>query len=202
MVEAAPLSVAILCGGAARRMGQEKSALVLDDGVSLLDRAIARMRPIATTLIIASGATEVRREGCAIAIDTRPGGGPLAGIVAALQVSPHDLCAVVAVDMPDADAGFLGTLASRCAGHDAAVPLSTRGVEPLHAVYARSALPALAAALDSPDASVHGVLRALRVRYVSAAGADVPPGFARNLNTPDDVRQWTAERRAAAPPPR
>lgn len=200
MVEAAPLSVAILCGGGSRRMGQDKNAVVVDDA-SLLDRAIARLWPIATTVLLASGATPVRREGCVTVPDTRPGGGPLAGIVAALAASPQRFCAVVAVDMPDADVRLLRTLAARCAGHDAAVPRSTRGVEPLHAVYARSALPALTAALESSDTSVHRALRALRVCYVSAGAAGAGDGFARNLNTPDDVTAWTAERRAGAPPP-
>lgn len=202
MVEAASLSVAILCGGAARRMGREKGTVMLD-GVSMLDNAIARVRPIASTLILAAGPiSDVRREGCITVMDRTPGCGPLGGIVAALEASPHDLCAMVAVDMPDVDAGLLRLLAQRCGAHDAALPVSARGVEPLHGVYAQSALPVLRGALErGDDRSVQSAVRRLRTCYVDAAAAGAEPGFARNLNTPADVTAWLAGRRAAAPPP-
>jgi molybdopterin-guanine dinucleotide biosynthesis protein A len=130
-------------------------------------------------------------------LDAPGGRGPLGGIVAALEASPVALCAVVAVDMPDCDPALLGALAARCAGIDAAVPLSERGPEPLHAVYARTALASLRRTLQSADVSMARVLAGLRVRYVRAAALGVPEGFAVNLNRPDDVRAWTEARRAA-----
>ena len=134
-------------------------------------------------------------------LDGGDGGGPLAGLVSALQASPHELCAAVAVDMPDIDTDLLLALAAWCAGHDAAVPISDRGVEPLHAVYARSALDRLRAAAVSPDVSIRGGLRRLRVCYVTGSSLGASPGFARNLNTPGDVRAWLTDR-AGAPQPR
>ena len=166
----------------------------------MLDRAIARVTPIASTLILASGRNPVERRGAITVMDSGDARGPLAGIVAALQASPHQLCAAVAVDMPDIDTGLLLALAARCAGHDAAVPLSDRGVEPLHAVYARSALSRLLTAVDSPDPSMRGGLRRLRVSYVVASSLGASPGFARNLNTPGDVSAWLTGR-ADAPRP-
>ena len=167
----------------------------------MLDRAIARITPIASTVILASGRYPVERPGAITVLDAGDGRGPLAGIVAALQASPHELCAAVAVDMPDIDSDLLLALADRCAGHDSAVPISDRGVEPLHAVYARSAVGRLRAAADSPDLSIRGGLRRLRVCYVSASSLGASPGFARNLNTPGEVRTWLTER-AGAPRPR
>lgn len=182
-------------------MGTDKRALILD-GTSMLDHAIAHITPIATTVILASGRVPVSRPGVLTVTDAAEGRGPLAGIVASLEGSPHDLCAIVAADMPDVDRDLLLALAVRCAGLDAAVPLSERGVEPLHAVYARSALRGLRSAMDSADPSVRGGLMRLRARYVNAAKVGAPPGFARNLNTPDDVSSWLADHRAGGPPPR
>ena len=166
----------------------------------MLDRAIARITPIASTVILASGSSPVERRGAITVMDTVGGRGPLAGLVAALQASPHPLCAAVAVDMPDIDADLLLALAARSTGHDAAVPISHRGVEPLHAVYARSALSLLRTAVDSPDPSIRGGLRRLRACYVTASSLGASPGFARNLNAPGDVKRWMTDR-ADAPRP-
>lgn len=165
----------------------------------MLDRAIVCITPIAATVILASGRNPVERRGAITVMDAGDARGPLAGIVAALQASPHLLCAVVAVDMPDIDAALLLALAARCTGHDAAVPVSDRGIEPLHGVYARSALSRLLTAVDSPDSSIRGALRRLRVCYVSASSLGASPGFARNLNTPEDINAWRADRGADAP---
>ncbi|MBV8527837.1 MAG: molybdenum cofactor guanylyltransferase [Candidatus Dormibacteraeota bacterium] len=195
-----PLTVAVLCGGASRRMGTDKRDMTLE-GQSLLDRAIARITPIAATVILASGHEPVARPWTLTVTDERDARGPLAGIVASLERSPHPLCAVVAADMPDIDPDLLRTLASKCTGADAALPLSEHGIEPLHAVYARSALRTLRAAAASPDQSVRSALLRLRVRYVDASALGASPRFARNLNTPEDVRGWLSDR-GADPPPR
>ena len=180
-------------------MGADKGAVTID-GRSLLDRAIARISPIASTVILASGRNPVERRGAITVLDAGDGRGPLAGIVASLRAAPDELCAAVGVDMPEIDADLLLALARRCAGHDAAVPVGDRGVEPLHAVYSRSALNRLQTAVDSPDLSIHGALRRLRVRYMNAASLGASPGFARNLNTPDDVMAWLTDRAGARPP--
>ena len=167
----------------------------------MLDRAIARITPIAATVILASGRNPVERRGAITVVDAGDQRGPLAGLVAALEASPNEqLCAAVAVDMPDVDTALLLALAARCTGLDAAVPVSDRGVEPLHGVYARSALSRLLTAVDSPDPSMRGALRRLRVCYVGASSLGASPGFARNLNTPEDVKAWRTDR-ADAPRP-
>lgn len=194
------LTVAVLCGGSSRRMGTDKRALMLE-GRSLLDRTIARVTPIAASVILASGRDPVQRPGALTVADDGDAGGPVAGIIASLRSSPHALCAVIAADMPDVNTYLLRALASRCAGYDAAVPLSEHGIEPLHAVYARSAIGGLRAAAASSDHSVRGALLRLRVRYVNAAELGGTPGFARNLNAPGDVAAWLSDR-AAAPPRR
>lgn len=171
------------------------------DGLSMLDRTIARITPIASTVVLASGSSPVERRGAITVMDAGDGRGPIAGVVAALRASPHPLCAAVAVDMPDIDTDLLLALAARCAGRDAAVPIGDRGIEPLHAVYARSALSGLLTAVESPDPSMLGGLRRLRASYVVASSLGASPGFARNLNTPGDVKVWLTDR-ASDPRPR
>jgi molybdopterin-guanine dinucleotide biosynthesis protein A len=192
------LAGAVLCGGASSRMGRDKASIVVG-GQTLLDRMLALLGSVAHPLILASNDREHERPGCVRVEDALPRSGPLGGVVAALSASPHELCAVVAVDMPACDPALLQTLARACDGHDAALPRSDRGVEPLHAVYARRALPALREALGGRDLAMHSVVQRLDVRTVDTGAATA---FAFNLNRPGDLTAWMARRRAAGAPPR
>src|SRR5947209_1394482 len=113
-----PLSGAILCGGASRRMGQDKATLIVD-GETLLQRAIARMRTVADPVILAAAGMSVDAPPGCVVVHDAVRRGPLAGIPAALRASPHSLCAVVAVDMPDLSPALLRALAERWHDEDA-----------------------------------------------------------------------------------
>ena len=174
-------------------MGTEK-ALLRFDGVSLVERVVARLRMACEPVVIAPGGRDIHVPGCAAVGDAAPDAGPLAGLLAALRASPHQLIAVVAVDMPWVDPALIALLAARGAGLDAIVPVSDNGPEPLHAIYARSAIAACEAAVGGEDRSLRGVLARLTVGYVMEAewrAAGIDPGFARNLNTPEDLEALT-----------
>lgn len=197
-----PLAGAILCGGLSSRMGVDKAGLDID-GSTLLERAAERLRTVADPLLLATGSQARALPDCVSVPDAVPGSGPLAGLVAVLRRSPHRLCAVVAVDMPDIEPELLARLAALWDGEDAVVPLSPRGPEPLHAIYARSAVHEAAASLQREDLSLLRLLDRLRVRRIDATqlvGPRAAAGFAVNLNLPEDVTAW--RRGGAARPPR
>jgi molybdenum cofactor guanylyltransferase len=187
-----PLAGAILCGGLSRRMGRDKAGIDID-GTTLLERAVERLRTVADPLLLATGSRGHRHHHCVSVSDAAADRGPLGGLVAVLGTSPHQLCAVVAVDMPDLEPELLQRLAALWDGDDAVVPVSARGAEPLHAVYARSALAEAEAALQRGDLSLRRLLDSLRVRRIDAAhlvGSRAAARFAVNLNVPADVMAW------------
>jgi molybdopterin-guanine dinucleotide biosynthesis protein A len=193
------LAGVVLCGGRSVRMGIDKATIEID-GTTLLDRAIARLAGVCDPVLIAPGGLTLDVDAHFLVPDTLPDAGPLGGIVAALQRSPHPRLAVVAVDMPWLDAALLSLLASRIGDHDIALCETQRGMEPLHAIYAQSALPAAAAALQSPDRSLRGLIRRLRSVRVSEAEwrvAGFSERFAANVNTPADLASLSP----AIPPP-
>jgi molybdopterin-guanine dinucleotide biosynthesis protein A len=96
------------------------------------------------------------------------------------------------VDLLWLDPGLIQLLAERIGNHDAAVCVTARGVEPLHAVYARSTLPIAETALAGPDRSVRRMVAKLRTLQVSEPewrAAGISDRFARNLNTPGDLAE-------------
>ncbi|GAC1334312.1 MAG: molybdenum cofactor guanylyltransferase [Candidatus Dormibacteria bacterium] len=171
-------------------MGFDKALLEID-GRLLVEALAARLDEVCDEVLVATGDAgrlgwlEYRE-----VPDAVPHAGPLAGLVAAFNATSHSLLAVVAVDMPAANPVLLRYLADRVEGFDAAVPEGPHGLEPLHAVYARSALPALERALHSRRRSMHAVLDEVQVRVCTTSEllrAGFGTSFAANVNDPDDL---------------
>ena len=185
-----PLGGLVLCGGHGRRMGTDK-ALILVEGLPLVLHVAELLSSVADPVLLAPGAPgRLGDLGFAEVRDAVAGAGPLSGLVAGLEASPHDLLAVVAADMPFASPELLLRLAELASGADAVVPITASGREPLHAVYSASALPGLRAALFEDHLAIRDALGTLRVREVTEdewRQADPSGRFSLNLNRPEDL---------------
>ena len=188
-----PLAGVVLAGGRSRRMGTDK-ALVAVGGRPLVARVAARLASVADPVILAPGTPGRLGDlglGLAEVPDALSDAGPLAGLVAGLRASPHELTAVAAVDLPFVSATLFALLAGLRADEDAVVPVDGEGrLQPVHAVYARAALPALEAALAAGQRRLTDAVAALRLRLVGPDEWEaVEPGGAcfRNLNVPADL---------------
>lgn len=185
-----PLAGVVLCGGGSTRMGRDKALLEVE-GVPLFRLVAERLAEVAWPVFLAPGTPgRLGEVGYPNLADAEPDSGPLGGMVAALRASPHQLMAVVAVDMPFVSSAVIRLLASLAEGFDAVVPVTPEGPQPLHAVFARRALPALEQALVGGTRSVQGALQCLTVRKVQPhewLAADPTGRFAFNLNRPEDM---------------
>jgi coenzyme F420-0:L-glutamate ligase/coenzyme F420-1:gamma-L-glutamate ligase len=185
-----PLAGVILCGGSGTRMGRDKAVIEID-GEPLVLRVAGAIGRVANPVLLAPGRPgRLGALGYGEVADDPDGIGPIGGLIAGLAASPHQLMAVVAVDMPFASPDVMALLAGRWDGEDALVPLTDAGAEPLHAVYARSALPSLRDAAASGRRAVRDAVESLNVRYVPSEEwreADPSGRFARNLNRAEDL---------------
>lgn len=194
----ATCSAAILAGGQSRRMGTDKSLLVVG-GVPLLQRVIDRVTPLELPLTLITNTPERHAPfGVPMAADLRPNTGALGGIYTALTLAASNMTLVVACDMPTLCTPLLAHMigvAARDASVDAVVPRIDGHMHALHAVYRKQALPAIQRALDAGTLRLSDLLSGLRVRWIEREEAKRFDGgvesFA-NINTPDDL--------AAAPP--
>jgi molybdopterin-guanine dinucleotide biosynthesis protein A len=179
---------AVLTGGASTRMGRDKA--LLPHGGSPLAVRVAHVLELAgaEAVVAVGGDLEgLRALGLTAIADPRQGQGPLAGIAAALQrVGTADIVAVLACDLPAASPiavrAVVEALAADPAAH-VAVPVVAGRIQPLHAAWRRSALPAVEAALDAGDGAVRFVLEALGATTVP--GLD--PAWFANANHPADL---------------
>ncbi len=192
----------VLCGGTSRRMGRDKALLEVN-GRPLVRLVAERLAEVADPVLLAPGS--VGRFGH-LGFDEvadwppGPGAGPLPALGAGLAAADRPLMAAVAVDMPFASPAVFRLLAGRWRGEQAVVPVTASGPQPLHAIYSRSALPAIRVALDQGRLALLdllGDLDVLEVAETEWTAADPAGRFAWNLNRPDDL--VVLDRKGSAP---
>ncbi|MCC6407263.1 MAG: molybdenum cofactor guanylyltransferase [Planctomycetes bacterium] len=193
----------LLCGGKSRRMGVDKTELVLD-GRRLIDRAVATLERVASKVLLASGERPRFPElGWECVLDARPDLGPLAGLAAGLAAARTRWVAVLACDMPHAAPELLAALLDRARrdGLDGAVLRTSAGAEPLCAVYSTACVGAARDALERGERRMNSFwggndgLRRLQVLAFDAAELGLALDVERqavNLNTPTDLARERA----------
>ncbi len=193
-LERVPFSVAILAGGAGRRLGREKASVEVA-GRPLLQWTAAAVGPLTDDLLVAGRAGQALPEAppgirWRVVEDATPGLGPLGGIAAGLAAARHPWLAVVAVDQPLVISALLDLLAARAAGWDAVAAEVSGWLQPLPALYGRGCAAAAQALLAGEGGGARDLLRAVRTwRVPEATVRQVDPALRSflNCNRPEDL---------------
>ncbi len=189
-------TAAILAGGQGRRLGGQHKALLSVGRERIVDRQLAVLRAVVDRVVIVANDHERYRElGVPVWPDTRPGTGPLGGILTALVNATTDRTLVVGGDMPFLTADFLRYLITLGQDVDVVIPRTEDGYQPLCASYNRSCVPAIRRNLDAGILKVTEVLPMLRMREVDAqsvARFDPEGTLFFNINTPEDHARGVA----------
>jgi len=191
----------LIAGGKSSRMGADKAFLDFG-GQTLLDRALAVMGAVCDRVAIIGDPAKFAKCGLAqsgsakyesIVADIFSGCGPLAGIHAALVHSPAALNLMLAVDMPFVSRELLAFFFAAAEDKDnhaiITVPRTSKGLQPLCAVYRRdfsaAAEQALRAGKYKIDAAFSGIsTRVIEESELAAAGFSERSFY--NVNTPQD----------------
>ena len=183
----------VLAGGRSERMGQDK-ALLRCKGLTLLETVVAALRPLAREIVIvADRADKYDLPDCRTVGDAYPQSGPLGGILTGMGALGTGHHLVVACDMPALQPAVLRLLLNSATPEwDVVVPEIAGRMEPLCAVYAETAIPALHAFLAGGGRALQRALaqvRTLRISEAQLRRHDPDLLTFTNLNTPDDLER-------------
>lgn len=173
-------------------MGHDK-ALLEWEGSTLLDHTVARLRAACASVRILSGARRRYEDrGLPVETDAVPDAGPLGGIYTGLLGMGQGTGLFLGVDLPFVTVDLLRRLVALSSGHDAVVPLSARGPEPLCAVYRSTCLEPIRRRLAAGERKATSFWPDVDVLE---AGADQLAGLGPlddlfgNVNTPADYER-------------
>ncbi len=186
----------ILAGGTSSRMGSNK-ALLPHPGGRFVEAIHRQMATLFENVLLVTNTPELFDFlPCRKVKDLIPGMGALSGIHSGLFHSGDPFVFVAACDMPYLNTELIRHLASRAEGNDVVVPEGSDGLEPLHAVYGKSALGAIEETLHTGKGRIVSFFDRVKVRKISAGEVSrFDPDFRsfRNINTPEDYYRFREE---------
>lgn len=189
----------LLLGGQSLRMGQDKLRLRLPDGVSLAERASQGLAAHCGRLcsVRRRGSPALDLPGFEELYDAEPGGGPLAGLMTALERLQTPWLLLAGGDMPELDPHFLAAfmaLAERDP-HRALVLGRGRHLEPLPLAIPQSLSLEIQHRYARGERALRRAVPASRLRIAETDDLGVGPAARPwlSLNTPDEWKAYTGE---------
>ncbi|KDE56409.1 molybdenum cofactor guanylyltransferase [Methanoculleus sp. MH98A] len=187
-------SAIVLVGGAARRAGGREKYFFTFRGKTFIDRLIDTLKEVADEIVVvARDPEQCERFGhigdVRCISDVRRGLGPIGGLHAGTFAVHGEYVFVAACDMPCIHPGVVRMLFDAAVGYDAAIPCwNADMLEPLHAVYRRSAL--LGYLEKHESLSLRPMIWSLNTRYVPVEKIrEIDPGLLTftNINNLEDL---------------
>lgn len=176
-------------------MGQNK-ALMLFNGLPLIQRVADRLSPIAAELnVISNEASDYQFLNLPVFPDQLPGKGVLGGIYTALFVGKHPFVAPVGCDLPFISSRLLNAELKMILKSDVdiIIPESVNGLEPLHAVYRKSTcLLKVEKSIEDGELRIISWFDNAKVRVLTSKELkeiDSDPAIFLNLNRPEEFQQ-------------
>lgn len=175
----------VLAGGSARRLGgADKPALLVGER-TLLDRVLGAVSPARTFVV---GPRRRSAYDVTWLQETPPGGGPVAGLAAALPYVTAPLVAVLAADLPFLDAATITRLVDAVGDHDGALLVDADGRDQLLVGVWRTAALRTVMTGSGHGARLSALLAGLDPVRVRPQDADPSSAPWFDCDTEDDLR--------------
>ena len=187
------IHVAVLAGGQSRRMGRDKALLPLG-GQTLIERVLAAAHPLGYPRVIIGDPTAYTHLKLPVLPDRRPKLGPLGGLYTVLSTTAAPVL-LLACDLPFLTPDFLRYLVSRRGPHQAVVPHTATGLQPLCALYEPSCLAAVETAIQADQLGMRDLLSNLNLDLIKEKDwrpYDEHGLLFANLNAPEEYERAQA----------
>ena len=180
----------VLAGGGSKRLGQDKALITLGER-TLIEIVLERLGRVCKDLVLStSDADKFAFLGVRMVKDVYPQRGVLSGLYSGLKSARYPHAVAVACDMPFLSPSLLRFMILHIAGHDVVVPRLSAGLEPLHAIYARTCLEPMRESLERGELRIVDFWDRVKVRYIEEQEIDIldPDKLSFfNINTPKDL---------------
>lgn len=187
------ITLAVMAGGKAQRMGGTNKALLQLHGKTFIEHIIGNLSGLfGETIVISNTPADFEALAHSVYPDIILNSGPLGGIHAALSSCKGSSIFAVSCDMPFASAHMAKSLCGEFTSNppDILVPKINDKIEPLFAIYSTNIKPLIEQSLqgDGPK-SIRSIFSQCNTRYFSFSSTPDVLQSLSNINTPDDLRQ-------------
>jgi len=185
------VTLAILAGGNATRMGGRNKALIEVEGETFIKRIYRNLSPLFdSTIIISNDQADFDLPGIPVFSDVYSNNGPLGGIHSALVNSKSDYVFVVSCDMPFASASIAEKIINVLeeGAYEVVVPEINGLFEPLFAVYSKGLADRAESIIISQEKK--NITKLLDRSNTDYLHFDETPEIKKcftNINSPDDL---------------
>jgi molybdenum cofactor guanylyltransferase len=186
----------ILAGGAGTRMPGDKAFMEVG-GRRVIDIQLEVTSGLFTETLVVGNAERIealsvyRCGGVRVLEEPVRRKGPLGGVLSGLELSGSEENFVMACDMPFVKREAIAYVLEQLSGFQVAVPLTPKGLEPLHAAYRKDCSGVIRRQIDSGNLKVTDFYDEVSVNYVSwdeLLGCDPTGRLMLNVNSPEDMR--------------
>ena len=187
----------ILAGGKSKRMGTNKAFLEIN-GQRMIDQIVDIFKnTFEEVILVTNSPIEYLHLDLRIVTDLVPNKGALGGIFTGLFYASFHHIFVTACDMPFLNKGFIDYMVSKAGNFDAVVPLSSDGLEPLHAIYSKRCIRHIETQLESDDLKITNFYPKVRVKEIGhheILSFDPKSSLFFNINTTEDMEKVRGEK--------
>jgi len=180
----------ILAGGKSLRFGKNKAFAEIN-GIPLIERVINILGLVFDDLIIVTNEPgEYSFLGLPMYEDLIKGLGPIGGIYTGLEKIRNNAGFFAACDMPFMNEDLIRHMAGIDNGFDAVVPKIDWKMEPLHALYSKTCLPAIKGLIESKQFMINIFFQKIHVRFLNEEEIRVHDPLLRsffNINRQDEL---------------
>ena len=185
------VSVIILAGGRATRMGGVDKGLILLQNKPLIQHVISRLQPQVDEILINANREIAQYETFGLKVlqdENQDFAGPLAGVLLGLKHAKHELVLAVPCDSPLLPLDLVGRLYNGMAESlmDIAVVSCDGNAHPVFCLMKKSVLPSLVDFLDAGERKVSAWQKSQQ--YCEVDFSDSANAFT-NLNTLEELRE-------------
>ncbi|MFQ6069429.1 MAG: molybdenum cofactor guanylyltransferase [Candidatus Aminicenantales bacterium] len=186
------VSCIILAGGKNTRMGREKAFLRIGERTIIEEQKDTLKKIFDEIIIVTNNHSYFHNLDVKVVKDIIPHCGPLGGLYSGLSVCSNIHGFLIGCDMPFPSISLINYMIKKIKKNDIVIPVSSRGLEPLFAIYSLNCLETIKRHLEMKDLKISNVLNYHRVSYVSPREVKKfdPHEFSfLNVNTPEEYEQ-------------